>query len=233
MKLNVTTGSNEVQDCLTKLDVDLVGICSVDDFKGTKLEEMALRLLPGTNSIVVFAMEVFPEILGLAKSERITGAGSMIELLERHQEFLGSRLTKSAYDVAKVSRKNGLKAFPLPAAGCPIDTRFLSSVFSYKHAAQTAGLGYIGRSSLLITQNFGPRVRLACCLTEAVLESTKVPIKSVCSGCDVCISICPAKALGLPGEGKLYEFNKFACSSFRNASGGCAECMKLCPAGNN
>jgi len=76
-------------------------------------------------------------------------------------DFINGRLTKAAYDVAKVSRRNGLKSLPLSAAGCPTDAIFLQAVFSYKHAAQAAGLGYVGRSSLLVTPDFGPRVRLA------------------------------------------------------------------------
>ena len=228
----VSTESAIIQDYLTKVDVDLIGVSSLQDFKGTKLEEMALRLLPEAHSVAVFAMEVYPEILNHARPERTTGIASLNELLDRHQDFINGRLTKAAYDVAKVSRRNGLKALPLPAAGCPIDTRFLSAVFSYKHAAQATGLGYIGRSSLLITPDFGPRVRLACCLTEAMFEPKEVTMSSSCSGCDVCINGCPANALSSPQAEEPYVINKFACSSFRNAAGGCSECVRLCPAGS-
>jgi len=229
----ILTKSIIVQDYLSKLDVDLVGVSSLKDFKEIRLEEMTLRLLPEANSFVVLAMEVYPEILNHARPERTMGAASMNDLLDRHQEFLNGRLTKAAYDVSKVSRMNGLKALPLPALGCPMDARFQQAIFSYKHAAQAAGLGYIGRSSLLITPKFGPRVRLSCCLTEAILEPKKVAMTRVCSGCEVCINKCPASALSSPQAEELYVINKFACSSFRNASGGCTECMRLCPAGNS
>jgi epoxyqueuosine reductase len=220
-----------VQDCLSKLDVDLVGVVSLGDVKGTKLEGMALRLLPEANSIVVFGMDVYSEILGHARPERATGAASLNDLLVNHQDYINGRLANAVYDLAKISRKNGLKAFPLTAVGCPIDMRFQSAIFSYKHAARAAGLGYIGRSSLLITRDYGPRVRLACCLTAAKLETTKATINSSCSACDVCIDSCPAKALSPPKEQEPYAINKFACSSFRGSAGGCSECVRLCPAG--
>jgi hypothetical protein len=55
----------EVQDTLSKLDVDMVGVARLKDLKDTKLEESALKLLPSARSIVVVGMEVYPEFLDL------------------------------------------------------------------------------------------------------------------------------------------------------------------------
>jgi epoxyqueuosine reductase len=222
--------SANIQDFISTLDVDAVGVAALSDLKGSKLEETALRLLPETNSIVVFAMEIYPEILDHIKPGRTTGQSSLNDLLDRNDDFLAGRLTKAAYDVTKVSHRNKLKALPLPAAGCPLDARFLEAVFSYKHAGQAAGLGYIGRSSLLITSDFGPRVRLSCCLTQALLKPGKVDTSGGCDSCNICIDNCPARALQRP-TAEPYVINKFACASFRNASGGCSDCMRICPAG--
>ena len=54
-------------DLLSKMDVDAVGIASLAEWKGTKLEETALRLLPQVRSVIVLAMEIYPEILDLLK----------------------------------------------------------------------------------------------------------------------------------------------------------------------
>jgi epoxyqueuosine reductase QueG len=219
-----------LQDLVSHLDVDAVGIAALSDLKGTKLEEDALRLLPEARSIMVMAMEIYPEILAHVRPGRTMGQASLNDLLARNSDFLYARLTKVAYDVAKASHSSGLKALPLPANGCPVDARFMEAVFSYKHAGQAAGLGYIGRSSLLITPDFGPRVRLSCCLTEAVLEPRVTVADDVCEGCEICIDSCPAMALNRPQTEEPYVINKFACASFCGASGGCSECMRLCPA---
>lgn len=114
-----------------------------------------------------------------------------------------------------------------------MDARFLEAVFSYKHAGQAAGLGKIGWNALLITPDLGPRVRLSCCLTEATLEpkNASMNMNLECYSCGLCLKSCPAKALTEPQDDEQYAINKFACSSFRSASGGCAECMRVCPVG--
>lgn len=228
---DIRQASAGVQNAVSRLDVNAIGIASLEEWKGTKLEEIALRLLPTARSVVVLAMEIYREILTLVSPGRIMGAASMNDLYSRHGEYISGRLTRAAYDVAKESHTQGLKALPLPAAGCPFDARFMEAVFSFKHAGQAAGLGYIGKSSLLIMPEFGSRGLLSCCLTEAVLEPRKSKAVDKCQNCEVCIVNCPAGALDRPEAGASYTINKFACNSFRSASGGCSECMRLCPTG--
>ena len=220
-----------LQDSTSKLDVDVVGIASLDEWKGTKLEECAVSLLPEARSVIVFAGEIYPETLNLARPGRTMGQASPNDLLDNNVNYINGELNKATYQVAKACRNNGVKALPLPAA--PFDARFLEAVFSFKHAAQAAGLGYLGRSSLLITPDFGPRLRLSCCLVGAPLEptKTKVGVINLCKSCKICINNCPAGAIQTPQSEEPYVINKFACSTFLNESGGCSECMRLCPAG--
>jgi len=231
-KQKIDVQGTALRDMLPELEVNAVGVISVDDRKGTKLEQTARELLPGVRSVVVLAMEIYPEVLDLVSPGRTTGAASTNDLLNTHTDYLSGRLNKASYDIARALRSAGWKTLPMPSAGCPMDTRFLEAVFSYKHAGQAAGLGTFGWHSLLITPEFGPRARLACCLTEAGLEATLSVNTSVdCASCGRCTEICPARALSAPPKGEPYAINKFACSAFRAASGGCSECMRVCPVG--
>jgi epoxyqueuosine reductase QueG len=110
-----------------------------------------------------------------------------------------------------------------------VDGRFLEAVISYKHAAQAAGLGKIGMSSLVVTRQYGPRVRFALCLTEALLKSTASSEPTACYYCNICVLNCPAHALERPEKGEPYSINKFACRTYYEAAGGCSECLRLCP----
>ena len=141
---------------------------------------------------------------------------------------LNSRLTKAVYDLSGFFRKEGFKTLPLPAAGTPVDQRYLKAVFSFKDAAREAGLGSIGRHGLLLTPQFGPRVRLACLLTDAEVEPTPKKQKDYCVNCDACIRICPAQVLRPPKEGEIYSMNKFACRTYRQTGLTCSVCLKAC-----
>jgi epoxyqueuosine reductase QueG len=220
---------NEVQEALAKLEVDMIGVARIDNLKKNKLAQAAQKLLPSVKSIVVVGMEVFPEFLDLTASERKMGTANFNDLLTRHVEYLRERLVKVSYDVAKASHRAGFKALPLPGQGPAVDNRFLEGVISYKHAAEAAGLGNIGMSSLLVTEKYGPRVQLTVCLTEATLKSTAGKIQKNCRYCNVCVLKCPAKALEHPKAGEAYALNKFACRTYVEAAGGCSECMRVCP----
>jgi len=64
-----------------------------------------------------------------------------------------------------------------------------------KDAAVLAGLGTIGKNNLLITPDFGPRVRLRALMIDAALEATGPIDFAPCETCDMpCMRACPQKA---------------------------------------
>jgi len=217
-----------IQGMKGQLDVELIGVVSVETSISRELKERARSLLPGLKSVIVVGKEIYKEVVALLKPSKETGEAEPGELLGPHSDYLNGRLNKAIYDLAILFRKEGYHSLPLPAAGSPTDQRFLRAVFSYKHAAEFAGLGTMGRHSLLITPEFGPRVRLACLLTEAPLETSPSRWKDYCIDCDACIRECPAQALEVPRQGEAYAMNKFACRTYRNAGLTCSVCLRIC-----
>ena len=67
---------------------------------------------------------------------------------------------------------------------------------SLKILAKTAGLGWQGRSLLIISPDYGPLHRLIAILTNLPLNTNQV-IKNDCGDCHKCIEACPKKALTL------------------------------------
>ena len=62
-------------------------------------------------------------------------------------------------------------------------------------AAAVAGLGTIGKNNLLITPEFGPRVRFRALAFNAELEPTSPIDFTPCETCDMpCRAVCPQKA---------------------------------------
>jgi len=217
-----------IEEMRSKLDIELMGVASIETSNSKELRERATSLLSGVKSVVVLGKEIYKEVLALLRPSKEAGEAEPGELLGPHSDYLNSRLTKAVYDLSVLFRKEGFRSLPLPAAGCPMDQRSLMAIFSYKHAAELAGLGTMGRHSLLITPHHGPRVRLACLLTEAPLEASPLTQKDYCVDCDACIQECPAQALQVPRKGEPYSINIFACRTYRQAGLTCSVCMKIC-----
>ena len=229
VKKSVYKVDNPVQSALAKLEVEMVGVARVADLPDTRIKETILNLLPDTVSMIVVGTEVWPEFLDLTTPEMTAGGLNLNDIYQHHQGYVLGKLSKAVYDIAKVSRQAGFKALPLQGQGPAVDRRSLRAIISYKHAAEAAGLGRIGMSSLLITEKFGPRVRLAICLTQAALDPTPVLKDHVCRYCNICVLRCPSHALERPKAGESYAINKFACREYVEAAGGCSECMRVCP----
>jgi epoxyqueuosine reductase QueG len=65
----------------------------------------------------------------------------------------------------------------------------------HKTVATLSGMGWIGKSGLLITPEFGPRVRLGSVLTDMPLATGTPVLAGRCGNCTACIDACPAKAI--------------------------------------
>ncbi|MGQ9693526.1 MAG: hypothetical protein ACUVWV_02150 [Thermodesulfobacteriota bacterium] len=211
-----------------KLDIELLGAAILDEKIPSEMKNQATALLPETKSIVVLGKEIFWEVVALLSPGKAAGEAEAGELFGPHSDYLNGRLTRAVYDLASFFHKEGYQCLPLPAAGCPTDQRFLKAIFSYKHAAQLAGLGVIGRHGLLITPQFGPRVRLACLLTSAEVEPSRPRGDNFCLDCAACIRACPAQALQMSKAEEQYAMNKFACRTYRQAGLTCSICLKTC-----
>lgn len=80
-----------------------------------------------------------------------------------------------------------------------VDRQQISKI-PHKTVAVRAGLGWIGKNNLLVTQKFGSAVRLSSLLTDAPLVHDKSVTISYCGNCNLCVRQCPAHAL----EGTLW-----------------------------
>jgi epoxyqueuosine reductase QueG len=153
---------------------------------------------------------------------------------------VNSRLDHIGLSLAKRIQEKGYKAYVIPASQT-LDTKKLTGVFSHKLAANLAGLGWIGKSCLLITPNYGPRIRLATILTDAPLKAGS-SIGEQCKDCIKCVGVCPAKALTgvpfIPSEPREVRFNAHLCKSYRKKREEklgevflCGLCVYVCPHG--
>lgn len=72
---------------------------------------------------------------------------------------------------------------------------FNSFELPHKTIATRAGLGWIGKSALFTTKNYGSALRLSSVLTDAQLDIGKPILKSRCGKCMECRDACPGGAI--------------------------------------
>lgn len=112
-------------------------------------------------------------------------------------------------------------------------------VFAHKTAATRAGLGWIGKTALFVSPEFGPRVRLATVFTDLALP-TGTPVEvGRCGSCRLCVEACPAGAgvdvdwhAGMRRE-QLYDVKvcERETNKYEHLGGVCGVCMAVCPWG--
>ena len=220
------------EEILAKLDVDGLGTISLDEMDDPLIKEKIKTLLPGAKSVIVLLQEIFPETVRHITSEASIGDMALRDFFGSNSEIASGHLNWEAYDLVRRLHKIGNKGLVLPATGGPYGGKYLEGPVSYKKLAEMSGLGIVGWNGLLLTPQYGPKVRLAGVVTDALVEtsSAKEDFLSPCTECGgACVKICPIKAIREPAAGSNCQIDKYACNTYLVASGACAECLKACP----
>ena len=154
-------------------------------------------------------------------------------------DVVNGRLDFIASKLSSVIQRSGYRAFPMSASGRISDEK-ISALFSHKMAAHLAGLGWIGKSCLLITPEFGPRARWITILTDAPLKAG-TPMAVRCGDCHECVDVCPVKAFTgrnfVETEPREARYDARRCEKYlkgRETSTGygvCGMCLYTCPYG--
>lgn len=99
--------------------------------------------------------------------------------------------------------------------------------------AEKAGLGEIGRMGLLITKDYGARIRLGAVTTNIPLitdNSKLFGLKKICEKCRKCSTNCPGEAIDKSIEPPWKPTNDVKCFSTWNKFGtDCGVCLVSCP----
>ncbi|MGI5958335.1 MAG: 4Fe-4S double cluster binding domain-containing protein [Massiliimalia sp.] len=211
-----------VKEIMFSLGADLCGIASIDRFADAPKGYHPLDVLPTCKSVISFGCRL---PVGTLTSQSHV-------IYTRVRNSLVPKVDGIALDFCIEMEKHHIVCVPVPANESQWDknTGRWRSVVSQKHAAQAAGLGTIGRHSLLITPEFGSMIWLGAVLCEYEFEpdSLKEP---VCTNCDLCVNICPVNALETPElkQQICYEYafgNSEEEQIWRIA---CHKCRDVCP----
>lgn len=216
------------------LGADLVGVADLQLLAG--IETTPVDLLAPYSHAISFAVKL-PNAVFEQLVDRPTPLYSQV------YQQANALLDHIAFRLCSWIEAQGGNALPIPAS-LPLDMVKFTSNLSAKAVANAAGLGWQGKSLLIVTPEFGPRVRLATVLTDLPLIADK-PLKNRCGSCRACTEACVAQAIRninvefhYASREEALDFSKCAdklVREFKNLplieKPICGICIKVCPWG--
>lgn len=158
------------------------------------IEDLRGELLAAGAGVVGFG-DVSAAVSGdIAHLRRAVCIGVPVRL---HERALG-RLRGLQRRAAAALRAAGHRFLVIPPDSDRSGGSFVSRLyplFSHKTAVTCSGLGWVGRSGLVINPEHGPRVSWATVLTDAPLPVDPPVREERCGGCRLCVEHCPSGAL--------------------------------------
>ena len=130
----------------------------------------------------------------------------------------------------------GHKAFALTMTRNECDMKKLLCILPYKTIATKSGLGWIGRSALFVTPEYGSAVVLGAILTDMPLEYGAPITDSQCDECEECQKACPVSAINPQKWNDRLErkdiidieaCGEYIIDQYKNGLG-CTKCMSEC-----
>lgn len=225
-----------------ELGIPLVGFAPVDRWE-TQPDELPNKLSPWIPQ-EFWPQSIYPEartviVIGLPVPLPIVETAPSIYYHELYKT-VNSLLDSKAYEIANFLVGKNYGAIYLPRDGYG-DIQILIdrplAFFSHKHAAYLSGLGSFGQNNVILTQEFGPRVRFTSIFTTATIIPDPIKKKDLCTRCMMCVRNCPVNAI--PEKGRFPPpVDKKLCAirskelrdEYRSP---CGICIKVCPVGND
>jgi epoxyqueuosine reductase len=185
-------------------------------------------VLPGAKSIIVLAMN-YAQDMPPERGRGTAGRVSRYAWGRDYHRIIEDRLSQ-------------LEAFIRESAGPGTDCRSYvdHGPVLEKAFARQAGIGFVGKNTLLITEEFGSWVFLSVILTTLELDPGQART-SECGSCRACLDACPTGALVAP-----YHLDANRCISYLTIENkaeipddlksklngwffGCDICQEVCP----
>jgi len=224
----------KVRELTEALGADKIGFADLSGYQNEfGITSALLERFPRAISIGVGLLDEVVETVGPSGPS---------PLYAHHYRQVNALLDRVALELAHFLTSKGHRVLPISASLTVDEERQLGHI-SHKAVAVLAGLGWMGKSTLVITPDRGPRVRFATVLTDAPLPPGEL-IECQCGPCRACVEACPVGAIRdvrfrLRPARREDALDVAACLSFlerqardpRISELVCGICVKACPFG--
>jgi epoxyqueuosine reductase QueG len=214
-----------IKEIVRSLGADLCGIAPVERFREAPKGFRPNDIYKNCKSVLVFAKKLPAESLFTSNCIPYTHVGN---IMIQKVDWLG-------IEVCLELESQGIRAVPIPSADpyehWEPERSYGRAILSLRHAGYLAGLGVLGKNTLLMNKDYGNMIQLGAVLVDVDLEGDTIATYEGCpSDCQLCIDSCPQGAL----HGKTV--NQQFCrplSQYRTKKGyildKCNLCRRICP----
>jgi epoxyqueuosine reductase len=147
-------------------------------------------LLPGAASVVMLAVDYPPD------DERIVPGHGRIARYARGDDY---------HDLLRPKADAVAAWLEAEVPGCRTRAVVDSAPLAERDFAWLAGLGWVGKNTMLIDPAAGSYFLLAAILTDAALPAAAAVVPDHCGSCTACLDACPSGALPEP---RLLDANR-------------------------
>lgn len=234
---------------------DLVGIASADRFEEGPKGHRPGELLDGARSVVVLGLRLLKSLVHwerLFRESELFPADVAPRIAQSHvyirtcYETVNAKLEQLAMSTAYWLEDHGSGAMFLPATyahHAPLmeSVPGMFAPFCHRHAAVRAGLGEFGLNDLVLTPEYGPRVRLISVLTTAELQPDPLLAEPLClrDACRACVDACKLNVIqpkesaadGTPFVNMPSRIDKEKCLRQHGEAMCQGVCISVCPVG--
>jgi epoxyqueuosine reductase len=214
-----------IREKIKNLGADLCGFASITRFDNAPPGFHPSDIYKKCETVIVFAKKVPRSSLFASNCVPYTHINNLIT----------QEVDKLTLEIIKLLEEIGIEAVPIPSDDpyeyWEPENMYGRAILSLKHAAYLAGLGVIGKSTLLINNKYGNMIQFGAVLINIKMkEDPIVNYKGCIADCWLCIDSCPTKALdGISVNQKLCR----QLSTYKTEKGyilkKCNLCRKICP----
>ncbi len=198
--------SQDIKNVAKRMGADIVGIGSIDRWEGAPIQMDPKQIMPKAKSVIALGFRVLRGSLrGVEEGTFFSNYSSM-----GYGGITYLYMPMTIINLSKMIEDEGFEAVPM---GHQSDWRAIDNIgylregfsrpvapgkaapdvmINMRIAGFLCGLGEIGYSKMLLTPEFGPRVRVGIIITELELEPDPIMEPgTLCNRCMACVRECP------------------------------------------
>lgn len=223
--LELPDKSNEIKEIAMSLGADLCGIASLNRFRNAPEGFHPLDIYPKCKSVIVFAKKV---PIGSMSADSCIPYTFINEVVTKEVDRIGIDLCRALEDL-------GIECVPIPSDD-PSEywephNLYAKGILSLRHAGYFAGLGVLGKNTLLINEKYGNMIQIGAILVDIELKDDPLATYEAClEKCSLCVDSCPQKALDtITANQKLCREVSIVVNERGFVLKKCYSCRKVCP----